>query len=105
MTFESELYKGNFTIAECDKCKKIVWPPSEFCNNCFNQVIWRKGPCEGKIIEFSKKNNEYFCLIEIENHIKVIGKMTSGIPIEGNKIKIDKCGIRENNYFFEISLI
>ena len=105
MNFESELKKGNFTIAECTRCKKIVWPPSEFCNQCFKEVSWRKGSYEGTIIELSKQNENYFCLVEIENTIKIIGKVSSGIPNIGQHVKIERCGIKDENYYFEMSLL
>ncbi|MBI5859690.1 MAG: hypothetical protein HZB73_03095 [Nitrosarchaeum sp.] len=105
MNFEYELKKGNFIIGECTDCKKIIWPPSEFCNRCFKEVSWRKGSHEGKIIEFSKQNNDYFCLVEIENTIRIMGKMTSGVPNIGQHVMIERCGIKDKNYFFEISLI
>ena len=105
MNFELELKKGNFIIAECIHCKKIVWPPSEFCNQCFKEVSWRKGSQEGKIIEFSKQNNEYFCLVEIENTIKIMGKLSSGIPNTEQRVKIERCGIKDDKYYFEMSLI
>jgi len=34
MSFEKELEQGRFYIPECLACKKLVWPPSEFCDNC-----------------------------------------------------------------------
>lgn len=104
MNFESELKKGNFVVSECKHCQKIVWPPSEFCNQCFREVSWKKGSNEGKIIEFSKQNNDYFCLIEIENSIKIIGKLSYGIPKIGQNIKIEKCGVKDENHYFEILL-
>ena len=104
MNFESELKKGNFIIGECIHCKKIIWPPSEFCNQCFKEVSWRKGSYEGKIIEFSKHNNDYFCLIEIENTIKIMCNVSSGIPDIGKQVKIEKCGIKDNGYYFEIAV-
>ena len=105
MNFELELKKGNFIISECVHCKKIVWPPSEFCNQCFKEVSWRKGSNKGKIIEFSKQNNNYFCLVEIENTIKIMSKLTSGIPTVGQHVKMERCGIKDEDHYFEISLI
>jgi uncharacterized OB-fold protein len=105
MNFESELKKGNFIIPECKYCQKIVWPPSEFCNQCFKEISWRKGSYEGKIIEFSKQNNNYFCLVEIENTIKIIGTVLSGTPNIGQHVRIERCGIKDKNYYFEMSLI
>jgi hypothetical protein len=105
MTFEAELRKGNFQVAECTNCEKIVWPPSDFCDQCFKEICWRKSTNKGKIIEFSKQNNHYFCLAEFENTIRVIGKILSGIPNKGQQVRIERCGMKENNYFFEFSLI
>ncbi|CAD6519000.1 conserved hypothetical protein [metagenome] len=105
MNFESELKKGIFMISECTQCNKTIWPPSEFCNQCFKEVSWKKSPSEGKIIEFSRQNNDYFCLIEIKNGVRIIGKVSSGTPNVGQNIKLDRCGIRDGSYFFEMSLI
>ncbi|MCE9653385.1 MAG: zinc ribbon domain-containing protein [Nitrosarchaeum sp.] len=105
MNFESELKKGKLIIPECNHCNKIVWPPSEFCNQCFNEVSWRTGSSKGKIIEFSKQNDNYFGLIEIENSIRVLGKISSGIPNLGQHVKIEKCGIKDGSYYFEFLLI
>jgi uncharacterized protein len=61
MSFEEELSKGQFYIPECLVCKKIIWPPSEFCDKCSGETSLKKGEFEGKIIEFSKQNENYFC--------------------------------------------
>lgn len=105
MNFETELKKGEFFISECPKCKKIVWPPSEFCNQCLDHNSWRKSSGKGKIIEYSKKENTYFCVAEIEDSIKIIGELISGKPKVGNQIKICDCGISNGNYFFKIENI
>ena len=95
MNFDSELKKGNFIVAECIYCEKIVWPPSEFCNKCFREVSWRKGAHDGKVIEFSRQNDIYFCLVEIENSIRIMGRLSKGIPTVGQKVKIEKCGMND----------
>jgi len=102
MSFEVELTKGIFSIPECKSCNKVVWPPAEFCNNCFGSVNLKKGEFEGKIIEFSKQNNEYFCLVEFEKNIRVLAKILK-IPEIGKKVKISKCGISNGSYFFQVS--
>ena len=102
MNFESELLEGKFTIPECTVCKKIVWPPMEFCNNCFGQISLKKGEVDGKIIEFSRQNEEYFCLVEFENTIRIMAKMLQ-IPKIDQIVKISKCGIDNGNYFFHVS--
>jgi hypothetical protein len=104
MNFENELKHGKFVVSECLYCKKIVWPPSEFCNQCFKEVNWRNNIQEGKIIEFSKQDDYFFCLSEFES-IKIMGKLQSGIPGIGKRVRMAKCGINNNNYFFEFLLI
>ena len=101
MSFESELSKGQFCIPECLTCKKIVWPPSEFCDNCNEITSLKKGDFKGKIIEFSKQNENYFCLVEFCNSIKLMAKMTSS-PKKNQIVKISKCGIVNGSYFFQI---
>ena len=102
MTFELELSQGIFCIPECILCKKIVWPPSEFCNYCFGTVSLKKGDFEGKIVEFSKQNDDYFCLVEFEETIRVIAK-TSKIPKIDQTVRISECGIKDGNYFFYVN--
>ena len=102
MNFDSELRKGNFPLSECNHCKIIVWPPSEFCNQCLKENSWRECSRVGKIIEFSKKENIYFCVAKIENSIKIMGEIISGVPKIGGQIKIVDCGIANNNYFFKM---
>ncbi len=102
MNFESELSQGNFYIPECIKCSKIIWPPVDFCNHCFGEITLRGKISEGKIIEFSRKDEIYFCLVEFENNIRVMAKM-SNIPEIGKVVKIVKAGITNGSYFFEIT--
>ena len=102
MNFESELSKGKFLIPECSVCMKIVWPPTEFCNDCFGSVSLKNGDFEGEIIEFSKQNNDYFCVVGFENTIKIMAKMLE-IPKIGQMVKISKCGISKDGYFFYVS--
>jgi len=101
MSFEEELSKGQFCIPECLACKKIIWPPSEFCDKCNEETSLKKGEFEGKIVEFSKQNENYFCVVEFFNSMKLMGKMTS-IPKKNQTVKISKCGIIDGNYFFHI---
>ena len=103
MSFESELEKGNFCIPRCNSCKKIVWPPSKFCSHCLGSVSAQKGNFEGKIIEFSRQDESYFCMVEFEEEIRILAK-SSKVPEIGQKVKISKCGIESNNnYFFYIN--
>lgn len=104
MTFESELEKGNFMITECNSCKKIVWPSSAICDFCFRKTQWRKSIGEGKIIEFSKKDDLYFCIVEIENSIKIIGQLDCGIPVIGDSVKIAECKMVDGNMHVKLKI-
>ncbi|MEK9681934.1 MAG: hypothetical protein VW081_03515 [Nitrosopumilus sp.] len=102
MSFEEELSKGSFLIPECTVCKKLVWPPTEFCDDCMGKTRLKEGNFQGKIIEFSKQNDDYFCIVEMESSFRIIAKMTNEPQID-QYVKISKCGINEGNYFFEVS--
>ena len=101
MSFENKLNQGIFCISECNECKKIVWPPSESCSHCFGNVHLKEGIFEGKIIEFSRQMDQYFCMVEFENTIRIMAK-TSETPEIGKKVKISKCGVNDGNYFFQV---
>ncbi|HET6516714.1 MAG TPA: zinc ribbon domain-containing protein [Nitrosopumilaceae archaeon] len=106
MKFESELKKGVFVVGKCPKCKKATWPPSDYCNLCFGNLEWRESSYEGKLIEFAKKNDEIFCIAEIDEGIRVMGTLilNSTKPEIGSKIRLKKCGIKNGNYSFVMSL-
>ncbi len=53
--FETDLKNGNFVVGECPNCNLVIWPPSDFCNKCFEPVKWRNSQTNGKLIEFSIK--------------------------------------------------
>jgi uncharacterized OB-fold protein len=101
MNFEDELTKGNFTIPECSSCKKIIWPPTEFCDVCHNKTCLKTGQFTGKIIEYSKQNEEYFCMVEFLDSFRLIAKKKDK-PENGQIVKISKCGISEGSYFFQV---
>ena len=102
--FESEIKTGNFGTSECIDCNKIVWPPSDYCDNCFMEVNWRRVSPNGKLIEWSKKNNSIFCIAEFENTIRVIGKLDSKnvIPKPGQLLKFISCSLKDKPKFFFI---
>ena len=102
MSFEENLTKGKFLIPKCTQCQKIVWPPSEYCNHCFGKIELKNQDFEAEIVEFSKKDEDYFCLVEIEKSFKIIAK-TNQIPTIGKNVSISKCGIKDGDYFFEIN--
>ena len=64
--FESEIKAGNFVTSECIDCNKIVWPPSDFCDNCFMEVNWRKVSPNGKLMNGHKKIMIFFVLLNLK---------------------------------------
>ena len=100
--FEVELKAGNFVTSECSHCNRIVWPPSDYCNNCFKSVNWRKVSENGTIIELSRKEDDVFCIAEFEDKIRVIGKLDAKIDMvkPGQTVKLSKCLNNDKNSFF-----
>ena len=100
--FEAELKAGNFVTSECPDCKKIVWPPSDYCDRCFKEVNWRKVSENGTIIELSRKENDVFCITEFENKIRVMGKLDTEINTAkpGQTVKLTRCLFNDKKSFF-----
>lgn len=92
-TYEDELKKGRFVCSECQKCNKLVWPPSNFCNRCFNEVRWRPVSPVAKLVEFSKKDNVTFCIAEFENTVRIMGTLeTDSTKLDvGQPIRLAMC--------------
>ncbi len=105
--FESELEKGNFMIPECPKCNGVVWPPSKYCSHCFGKIKWRKSDGIGKILEFSKNKDAFFCLVEFEKKIRILGKLkiNSKTPKIQKNVKLESCSMEGKNYNFTLVLI
>ena len=103
MSIEAELKNGDFVVGECTYCKKTIWPPADYCDRCLSTVSVKKGPPEGKIIEFSRQKDSYFCLVEFEKEMRIMGKFLQGTPIKNQPVKVEKCGINDEGYFFEFT--
>lgn len=100
--------KGKFIVSECKLCKGIVWPPSDFCSKCFTKTEWRGIDKIGKILEFSKKEDQYFCLAEFENAVKIMGTLlleSHQVPKIGHQVNLDECGIKDGTHYFVMKLI
>jgi len=106
MKFESELKKGVFIVGKCPKCNKVTWPPSDYCNICFGDLDWKESSYNGKLIEFTKKNDKNFCITEIDEGIRIMGTLilNSTKPEIGSKVQLEKCGIKNGNYSFVMRL-
>ena len=100
--FVNQLKNNKFVCSECLKCNKLVWPPNDFCNICFGNVIWREISRTGRLIEFSKKDSAVFCIAEFEDTIRIMGKLEIGTKkLEvGNDIVLVKCDYDDKEKFF-----
>ena len=98
--FENELKKGNFVISKCQKCKKVVWPVNDICDNCFSKVVWISGSISARIIEYSKQKNNWFCLVETNDQIRMLGTLKSdNEPKIEQKILLDDCFFDKKPHF------
>ena len=105
MNFEKELTRGNFFISICPKCEFTVWPPNNICSKCFGKTNWKKILPVGKIIEFSKESDRFFCLAEFQNNLRLIGTIKSNeTPVVGQKVIIENTTIHDGNYSFVLRL-
>ncbi|MEO9309059.1 MAG: zinc ribbon domain-containing protein [Nitrososphaera sp.] len=90
--FESELRKGRFVVGHCPKCDKITWPPNDFCNLCFGDLLWRQLKEHGTLIEYSAKDGKQFCVAEFEGGIRVMGTIVGAFTLKrGQKIRLASC--------------
>lgn len=96
--------ENEFICSECQKCNKLVWPPNDYCNRCFGKVIWRPVSHKGKLIEFSKKGDTFFCIAEFENEIRIMGSLNGiTIPVIGQDLKLVKWGYEgDEEFIFQV---
>ena len=98
--FEEKLKNCVFVISFCQKCKKPIWPPSNNCDVCHNTSSWKTASKIGEIIEFSKKNADYFALIENSDGIKILGGIVGKTqPKIGQSVKLEKCSFNGSPKF------
>jgi uncharacterized OB-fold protein len=90
--FESELRNGRFVVGECQKCRRISWPPGEFCSTCFGDLSWRPIMEHGTLVEASSKDGKVFGIAEFEGVVRVIGTIPNGQNAKpGQRVKVTKC--------------
>ena len=47
------------------------------CNKCGKNTSWGESSYRGTIIEFSKKESDFFGLVKIDQNIRLLGKIIS----------------------------
>ena len=101
--FQQELKNNNFVCSSCQKCNKLVWPPSDFCNSCFGSVIWRQVTKTAKLVEFSRQGNEVFCIAEFESGIRIMGSIQNAFNLKiGQSLNLIKCNFDgKESFIFE----
>jgi hypothetical protein len=98
--FDDELTKGHFVISYCNNCNRSVWPPSAYCDTCHEITSWKEGKKSGQIIEYSKKDDYYFCLIQTEDSIQILGRITDSTKPEiGQNVQLETCGFDKKPMF------
>lgn len=89
--FEQELKNNVFVSSFCTRCDKHVWPPSDMCNSCFGHIIWKPVTRIAKLIEFSRKGDEIFGIVEFEGSIRVMGRIVTTSLQIGQKLNLIEC--------------
>ena len=90
--FEQELKNNVFVSSFCTGCDKHVWPPSDMCNLCFGNIVWKPVTRTAKLIEFSRKGDEVFGIVEFEGNIRVMGRIVTISPLQiGQKLNLIEC--------------
>ena len=90
--FHQELQNNNFVCGSCPKCNKLVWPPSDFCNSCFGNVVWKPVGKTAKLIEFSHDKDGVFCIAEFEENIRIMGTIKNAKNLKiGQLLTLVKC--------------
>ncbi len=101
--FKENLKKNNFICSYCEKCERVVWPPSDLCNRCFSQVTWKNLDRKAKLIELIKKDGEQICIAEFKSGIRIMGTLLHGENLKvGDFLNLVKCDYEKTEkYFFE----
>ncbi len=99
--FEEGVQNNQFVCSECAKCNALVWPPNEFCSMCFGKVHWRQVSKKGKLVEYSKEKNTFFCIAEFEKSIRIMGQLETGLksPQIGQDLELVLCSQKGKEKF------
>ncbi len=100
--FYDFIRRGEFRVAVCKNCRKKIWPPTEFCCDCFFATSLEKIETTGTLIECTTSHiydsEDLYGVVDMQG-IKLIGSL-SGNTIPGTKVRMVECGIRESGCLF-----
>lgn len=108
--FYANLKKRKFTTTRCKKCKKVFFPPREFCPHCLsNNLEWIELSGKGKLYAFTQQERsirfpkpDVVGLIELDEKV---GKVFTRIDAQLEELKIgQKMQISFINISDEITL-
>ena len=81
MNFDESISNGVFAIPWCSLCNTATWPPSESCHICHENITSKPSTGCGRIIEYSKDDQGYFCIVEFEPTVRIMCRILGkGIP-------------------------
>jgi len=111
--FIESLKAGKLTTSKCLSCKNIIWPPSNVCPKCLSDSIeWVEVGSTGKLLDFSESlmGNKpvIFGIVELDENIRVLGRIICNDSSEVKKgidVKLVKCGIENNDVYYEFQPI
>jgi uncharacterized OB-fold protein len=96
--FYDFIRRGEFRVPVCKHCRKKMWPPSGFCCDCFVTTSLEKIETTGTLMEVTTSHicgrEDPYGVVDMRG-IKLIGSL-SGNVTPGMKVRMVKCGIREN---------
>ena len=113
--FTEYIEKGRFVLPYCKTCRKTIWPPTNNCRLCLNNLSLKNYKNkQGKILEFflNKFNNNnantLMILVELDEVI-LIGSLhqenSNTKNIEGKKVRIKKCGFIDKKIFYQFEIV
>lgn len=97
---------GSLLTSMCKKCNLAVWPPNKICSRCLGPTEYEECAKDGRIIEFSKKEDVYFCIAEFSQGVRIMGRLYSKMtPKIGQTIQLTKAEPYNGGYNFEFRVI
>lgn len=112
-SFKESLKMGKLTTSKCLSCKNLLWPPNDICPKCLsNDIEWIELSSNGKLLDFSESlmGNKpvIFGIVELDENIRLLGRIICDDSIEVRKgigVKLVKCGMENNDVFYEFQPI
>jgi uncharacterized OB-fold protein len=113
--FTGYIEKGRFVLPYCNTCKKAIWPPTNNCRLCLNNLTLKNYKNkQGKILEYflDKFNNNLadniMVLVELDEIILIGSLYQDNINsrnIQGKKVRIKKCGFIDKKIFYQFEIV